>query len=112
MSYVTNVFSVSIFLKKTNTITISIDFFFLSNFRDSWKNTKKKMVLLNYTYARAICVLSALSAIVATATLIVGFVNMGTYKVAEAESCVGVWCGFVVRITPSIWYLMNKTELH
>ena len=105
MRYITNIFPVSIFLKKTNTITSSADFS-LNNFRDNWKNTKKKMVLLNYIYARAICVLSALSAIVATATLIVGFVNMGTYKVAEAESCVGVWCGFVVRITPRTWYLI------
>ena len=101
MRYNTNLFGVSIFLKKTDTIASSTD-----DFRDSWENTKNEMVLLNYIYARAICILSALSAIVATATLIVGFVNMGSYKVAEAESCVGVWCGFVVRITPFIGYLI------
>jgi len=46
--------------------------------------------------AKATCVLTILIAISASCSLVLGFINLGTFHSTQVQSHVGIWVGLVV----------------
>ena len=54
------------------------------------------MGLLNLKVCQATCVIGVIASISAIASLILGFILMGTFHATYVHTCVGIWCGLLM----------------
>lgn len=53
-------------------------------------------ILLNLKVCRLACIVAIFATITATVSLIIGFINMGTFHASYLETSVGIWCGLLM----------------
>lgn len=53
-------------------------------------------VLLNLKVCRLACIVAIFSTLTATASLIIGFINLGTFHATYLEASVGIWSGLLM----------------